>query len=85
MTNYIYSFALNYKVKWETTKVGKMTMPLLEASPAPLIAKIEKSKQKETPVSNLLLSLICELFTLELSSTEMFADYEEMVAAGIER
>ena len=44
--------------------------------------KIEKLNPKEIQVS-LLVYLI--RFSLELSSTEMFADYEEMVAQGLER
>ena len=62
-----------------------MRVPHQEASSAALIVKIGKSEQRKISVSYLLSSLRCELLTLELSSTEMFADYEEMVAAGIER
>ena len=46
------------------------------------IVKIEKLKPKEIQVS---LFTILISFALELSSTEMFADYEEMVAQGLER
>ena len=46
------------------------------------IGKIGKLNPKEIQVS---LGANLIRFSLELSSTEMFADYEEMVAQGLER